>query len=106
PIKVQLGPLANGLVIGESFVRAPPFEFPGVADLFNRYQVKAAGQGVDPLGYGFVPFDYAAGQGLAQAVEATKNTNDDKLAAYIPANTFKTVVRGISFGMGREWAKT
>ena len=28
PIKVQLGPLANGLVIGESFVRASPFEFP------------------------------------------------------------------------------
>src|SRR5262249_57699701 len=25
PIKVQLGPLPNGLVIGESFVRAPPF---------------------------------------------------------------------------------
>jgi branched-chain amino acid transport system substrate-binding protein len=40
PIKVQLGPLANGLVIGESFVRAPPFEFPGVADLFKRYQAK------------------------------------------------------------------
>jgi branched-chain amino acid transport system substrate-binding protein len=65
PIKVQLGPLANGLVIGESFVRAPPFEFPGVADLFKRYQAKAVGQGVDPLGHGFVPFGYAAGQVLS-----------------------------------------
>src|SRR2546430_1415829 len=71
PIKVQLGPLANGLVIGESFVRAPPFEFPGVADLFKRYQAKAAGQGVDPLGHGFVPFGYPAGQWLAKAVEET-----------------------------------
>jgi branched-chain amino acid transport system substrate-binding protein len=52
PIKVQLGPLANGLVIGESSIRAPPFEFPGVADLFKRYQAKAVGQGVDPLGHG------------------------------------------------------
>ena len=106
PIKVQLGSLANGLVIGESFVRAPPFEFPGVVDLFSRYQAKATGQGVDPLGYGFVPFGYAAGQVLAQAVEATKSTNDDKLAAYIHSNTFKTVVGDVAFGKDGEWAKS
>jgi branched-chain amino acid transport system substrate-binding protein len=106
PIKVQLGPLANGLVIGESFVRAPPFEFPGVADLFKRYQVKASGQGVDPLGHGFVPFGYAAGQVLAKAVEETKSTDDDKLAAYIHSNTFKTVVGDVAFGKDGEWAKS
>jgi branched-chain amino acid transport system substrate-binding protein len=106
PIKVQLGPLANGLVIGESFVRAPPFEFPGVADLFKRYQAKAAGQGVDPLGHGFVPFGYAAGQVLAKAVEETKSTDDDKLAAYIHSNTFKTVVGDVAFGKDGEWAKS
>jgi branched-chain amino acid transport system substrate-binding protein len=106
PIKVQLGPLANGLVIGESFVRAPPFEFPGVADLFKRYQAKAAGQGVDPLGHGFVPFGYAAGQVLAKAVEETKSTDDDKLAAYIRSNTFPTVVGDIAFGKDGEWAKS
>ncbi|HEX2354584.1 MAG: amino acid ABC transporter substrate-binding protein [Hyphomicrobiales bacterium] len=106
PIKVQLGPLANGLVIGESFVRAPPFEFPGVADLFKRYQAKAAGQGVDALGHGFVPFGYAAGQVLAKAVEETKSTDDDKLAAYIHSNTFKTVVGDVAFGKDGEWAKS
>jgi branched-chain amino acid transport system substrate-binding protein len=106
PIKVQLGPLANGLVIGESFVRAPPFEFPGVADLFKRYQAKAAGQGVDPLGHGFVPFGYAAGQVLAKAVEETKSTDNDKLAAYIHGNTFKTVVGDVAFGKDGEWAKS
>src|SRR5260221_12199472 len=106
PIKVQLGPLANGLVIGESFVRAPPFEFPGVADLFKRYQAKAAAQGVDPLGHGFVPFGYAAGQVLAQAVEATKSTDHEKLAAYIHSNTFKTVVGDVAFGKDDEWAKS
>jgi branched-chain amino acid transport system substrate-binding protein len=106
PIKVQLGPLANGLVIGESFVRAPPFEFPGVADLFKRYQAKAAGQGVDSLGHGFVPFGYAAGQVLAKAVEETKSTDHDKLAAYIRSNTFQTVVGDIAFGKDGEWAKS
>jgi branched-chain amino acid transport system substrate-binding protein len=106
PIKVQLGPLTNGLVIGESFVRAPPFEFPGVADLFKRYQAKAVGQGVDPLGHGFVPFGYAAGQVLAKAVEETKSTDHDKLAAYIRSNTFKTVVGDVAFGKDGEWAKS
>jgi branched-chain amino acid transport system substrate-binding protein len=106
PIKVQLGPLANGLVIGESFVRAPPFEFPGVADLFKRYQAKAVGQGVDPLGHGFVPFGYAAGQVLAKAVEETKSTDHDKLAAYIRSNTFQTVVGDVAFGKDGEWAKS
>ncbi len=106
PIKVQLGPLANGLVIGESFVRAPPFEFPGVADLFKRYQAKAVGQGVDPLGHGFVPFGYAAGQVLAKAVEETKSPDHDKLAAYIRSNTFKTVVGDVAFGKDGEWAKS
>jgi branched-chain amino acid transport system substrate-binding protein len=106
PIKVQLGPLANGLVIGESFIRAPPFEFPGVADLFKRYQAKAAGQGVDPLGHGFVPFGYAAGQMLAKAVEETKSTDHDKLAAYIRSNTFPTVVGDVAFGKDGEWAKS
>jgi branched-chain amino acid transport system substrate-binding protein len=106
PIKVQLGPLANGLVIGESFVRAPPFEFPGVADVFKRYQAKATGQGVDPLGHGFVPFGYAAGQVLAKAVEETKSTDHDKLAAYIRSNTFPTVVGDIAFGKDGEWAKS
>jgi branched-chain amino acid transport system substrate-binding protein len=106
PVKVQLGPLANGLVIGESFVRAPPFEFPGVADVFKRYQAKATGQGVDPLGHGFVPFGYAAGQVLAKAVEETKSTDHDKLAAYIRSTTFKTVVGDIAFGKDGEWAKS
>ena len=106
PIKVQLGPLLNGLVIGESYVRAPPFDFPGVSDLFNRYQAKAAGQGVDPLGYGFVPFGYAAGQVLAQAVEGTKSTDHSKLAGYMHSHTFKTVLGDLAFGKDGEWASS
>jgi branched-chain amino acid transport system substrate-binding protein len=102
PIKVQLGPLANGLVIGESFVRAPSFDFPGVADVLKRYQAKAAGQGVDPLGHGYVPFGYAAGQVLAKAVQETKSTDPDKLAAYIRGNTFQTVVGDVAFVKSRQ----
>jgi Periplasmic binding protein len=72
PIKVQLGPLVNGLVIMESFIPAPTLDFPGLKAMLEKYQAKAPSLGIDPLGYGFTPFAYAAGQVLAQAVEATK----------------------------------
>jgi branched-chain amino acid transport system substrate-binding protein len=105
PIKVQLGPLANGIVIGESFVLAPSLTFPGLTDLLKRYQAKAASQGTDPLGYGFVPFGYAAGQVLAKAVTETKSLDHGKLADYIHSHSFPTVVGDISFGKDGEWAK-
>ena len=105
PIKVQLGPLANGMVIAESFVRAPTFNFPGVADLFKRYEAKAAGQGTDPLGHAYAPFGYGAGQVLAKAVEETKSLDHDKLAAYIHAHSFQTVAGEVTFGQDGEWSK-
>jgi len=63
PIKTQLGPIIDGLVIMESFV--PSFHFPGLADLLKRYRAVAAGEKIDPFGYAYVPFGYAAGQVLA-----------------------------------------
>lgn len=105
PIKMQLGPLMNGLVISESFVDAPTFNFPGVQHLLARYRAKAAALGIDPLGHGFVPFGYAAGQVLAQAVEATGSLDHDRIAAYIRSNSFQTVVGDIAYKDG-EWAKS
>jgi branched-chain amino acid transport system substrate-binding protein len=88
PIKLQLGPLMNGLVIMESFVPAPTLDFPGLKAMLEKYQAKAPSLGIDPLGYGFTPFAYAAGQVVAQAVEATKSFDHDKLADYIhPTNS-------------------
>jgi branched-chain amino acid transport system substrate-binding protein len=105
PIKMQLGPLLDGIVIMESFVPAPTFNFPGTADLLKRYQEKAAGEKIDPIGYAFVPFGYAAGQVLAQAVEGTKSLDQSKLADYIHANTFHTVVGDIDYNKAGEWTK-
>jgi branched-chain amino acid transport system substrate-binding protein len=103
PIKTQLGPLLDGIVIMESFV--PSFNFPGDADLLKRYRAAAVGQKIDPLGYGFVPFGYAAGQVLAQAVEATKSVDPDKLAAYMHSHTFSTVVGDVTYGKDGEWTQ-
>ena len=106
PIKMQLGPLTNGLVIMESFIPAPTLNFPGLQAMLAKYQAKAPGLGIDPLGYGFTPFAYAAGQVLGQAVEATKSLDHAKLADYIHANKFSTVLGEISYGKDGEWSKS
>lgn len=104
PLKVQMGPLMNGILFHEDFV--PAFNFPGSRDLLKRYQAIAKEKGgIDPLGYGFVPFGYAAGQVLAQAVEGTKGLDHQKLAQYMHTHSFSTVVGDVRFGADGEWAK-
>jgi branched-chain amino acid transport system substrate-binding protein len=105
PIKMQLGPILDGIVIMESFVPAPTFNFPGVADVLKRYQQKAAGEKIDPIGYAFVPFGYAAGQALAQAVEGTKSLDHAKIADYLHSHAVHTVVGDIEYNKAGEWAK-
>lgn len=104
-IKAQLGPLLNGIVNHEDFVPSPTFNFAGVKELLDEYQKRAAGQRVDPLGYGFVPFAYAAGQVIATAVADTKSLDHEKIATYIHGHAFKTVVGNISFAADGEWTK-
>ena len=105
PIKMQLGPLLDGIVIMESFVPAPSFNFPGVTGVLKRYQAKAAGEKIDPIGYAFVPFGYAAGQVLAQAVETTRSLDQAKLADYIHRHSFYTVVGEINYTSDGAWAQ-
>jgi branched-chain amino acid transport system substrate-binding protein len=105
PIRVQLGPIANGLVIVETFLPSPKLQFPGLDDMMKRYQAKAGELKTDALGYAFVPMGYAAGQVLAKAVTETKSLDHDKLAAYIHANKFDTVVGAIAFGKDGEWTE-
>ena len=106
PIKMQLGPLLNGIVYMDTFVPPPTLNFPGLAELLTKYQAKAPELKIDPLGYEYAPFGYAVGQVLAQAIGATKSLDDGKLADYIHANAFSTVVGDIRFGKDGEWAKS
>ncbi|MFZ0837824.1 MAG: amino acid ABC transporter substrate-binding protein [Xanthobacteraceae bacterium] len=106
PIKMQLGPLLNGIVFMESFAPPPTINFPGLSELLAKYQAKAPELKIDPLGYEYVPFGYAVGQVLAQAIEATKSLDDGKLADYMHANSFPTVAGEIRFGKDGEWVKS
>ena len=105
PLKVQLGPLMNGITIMESFVPAPTFNFPGVKDLLAKYRAKAANEKIDPFGYGFAPFAYAAGQILEKAVTETKGFDHDAIAKYIHANKFDTVVGELRYNQNGDWAE-
>jgi branched-chain amino acid transport system substrate-binding protein len=104
-IKTQLGALLSGWVNYDFWLPVPKMQFPGVADLMQKYQARAPGEGVDALGYYMAPWGYAQLQVLQQAIEATKSLDDQKIADYIRATTFKTVVGDVKFGKGGEWAQ-
>src|SRR6266550_188799 len=105
PIKVQLGPGANGLIVGENFAAALAPKIPGSADFLKRYGEKAAAVQIDSLGFAWGPFAYSAGQALAQAVTETKSLDHDKLAEYMHKASFKTVAGDFSFAKDGEWSK-
>jgi branched-chain amino acid transport system substrate-binding protein len=106
PIKMQLGPLMNGIVNNEVYLPGPAFTFPGTLEVLAKYQAIAKTEKLDPIGWAFPPLGYAAGQVLAQAVEGTKGLDHVALAAYMRSHTFKTVVGDITFGKDGEWAKS
>ena len=104
-LKTQLGPLLNGFVNYDFWLPVPKMQFPGIDELMKKYQDRAGAEGVDSLGYYMAPQAYAQLQVLQQAIEATKSLDDQKLADYIRANTFKTVLGDVKFGKGGEWAQ-
>jgi branched-chain amino acid transport system substrate-binding protein len=105
-MKTQLGPLLNGVVLGEQWVPAPKLQYPGVMDFLQTYRAKAVAAGVDPLGVFLPPFAYARMQVLQQAVTATNSLDDGKLADYIRSHEFNTVVGDVSYGKDGEWANS
>jgi branched-chain amino acid transport system substrate-binding protein len=104
-IQTQLGPLLNGFTDYNWWLPIKTMEFPGALDFMKKYQARAPGAGVDPIGYYIAPWGYATMQVLEQAVEATKSFDDGKLADYIHNHTLKTVVGDVKFGPLGEWAQ-
>ncbi len=103
-VKAELGSLLNGFVNYEYWLPVPKMQFPGVAELRAKYQVRAAEEGADPISFQAAAFTYALLQVLQQAMEAARSTDDNRLADTIRATTFKTVVGDVSFGDKGEWA--
>jgi len=102
-LKQKLGPNLNGIMTFETYVPAKTTDFPGIKAFLDRYQPKASSVGVDALGYYLPPFSYAGLQVLGDAMTATKSLDQKKLADYIHATTFKTVVGDVRFNAEGEW---
>src|SRR3989440_292261 len=104
-IMTSMGAMLNGVVNYDYWVPEQTMMFPGIQDFFKEYQPRAAKEGVDTLGYYLPPYAYAAMQVLGQAVEASKSIDQQKIADYIRATAFTTIVGKIKFGKNGEWAK-
>jgi branched-chain amino acid transport system substrate-binding protein len=102
-LKQKLGPAINGYISNEFYIPAPSLQFEGTKAFLDEYQKRAIPLGIDPLGYTYPPYAYAAGQILAKAVTATSSLKDDVLAAYLQKTTFDTVIGPIKFGKDGEW---
>jgi branched-chain amino acid transport system substrate-binding protein len=103
-LQTSLGPMLNGIVNYDFWVPEPTLDFPGIQEVLARYQARAEGQGVDPLGHYLSPFAYAYVQILGDAVNAVGSLDQDALADYIHQTKFDTVVGPVEFGPNGEWA--
>jgi branched-chain amino acid transport system substrate-binding protein len=104
-LKNKLKGHLNGVVNYDNWVPSPKMMAPA-ADFFQKYQARAPGLGIDPLGYYLGGWGYARMQVLGNAVTATKSIDDGKLAAYLRSNAFDTImIDGVRFGKNGEWVK-
>jgi branched-chain amino acid transport system substrate-binding protein len=103
---MQLGPLLNGIVNNAAFVVADIMANPDAAAVLRKYQERAPGLGIDPLGYTFPPYAVSAMQILAEAVTATQSLDHAKIADYLRSHSFRTPSGDFSFGKDGEWAES
>jgi len=104
-VKMELGPLLNGIVNYEYWLPVEKLMYPGVEEMIKKYQALAQQEGTDPLGYYVAPMAYAQLQIVEQAISATQSLDDNKLAAYTRDSVFHTVVGDIKFGKGGGWTE-
>src|SRR3954467_10704651 len=100
PIMSSLGSALNGITNYNSYV--PGMKYPGIDEYFASYSKKAIEAKVDPLGYYITPYNYATGQMLEQAINATKSLDHKKIADYLRKNEFQTIVGPIRYGPDGE----
>ena len=102
---MQFGPALNNVIDYDWWIPAKTMHFPGILEFLKKYQAKAKGAGVDPLGWYLPPFAYANLEVLGQAIQGAKTLDQTKLADYIRSHEFKTIVGDIRFGKDGEWSK-
>ena len=102
----SLGSQLNGVVNYNSWAPEKTMDFPGMRDFIARYQARAKQANVDPLGFYLPPYNYAIGEMLALAVNATKSLDHNKLAQYLHTHELPTIVGSVHYGPTGEWANS
>jgi branched-chain amino acid transport system substrate-binding protein len=102
----KLGLKLNGIVDYGFWVPEPTMKFAGIEGFLQKYQPEAVKAGVDPLGFYLPPWAFAMMQVLGQAIEATKGLDQQKLAEYLHAHEFETIMGKVKFGPDGEWEKS
>jgi branched-chain amino acid transport system substrate-binding protein len=104
-IKNKLKSRLNGIVNYETWVPSAKLMAPA-ANFFKKYQARAPGLGIDPLGYYLGGWGYAYLQVLGDGIAGAKSVKDDDVAAYLRSHAFDTIMAsGIRFGKNGEWTK-
>ncbi len=102
-LKAKLKSHLNGVTNYDNWVPSAKLMAPA-ADFFKKYQARAPGLGIDPLGYYLGGWGYARMQVLADAINGTKSVDDTKLADYMRSHTFSSIMfKGVKFGKNGEW---
>jgi branched-chain amino acid transport system substrate-binding protein len=104
-IKLELGPLLNGLVNYEYWLPVPKMMSPGIEPMIAEYQSRAGAAQADPLGYYVAPQAYAQMQIVEQAVAGTGSLDDARLAQFTRDRSFKTILGDVKFGVGGGWSE-
>ena len=104
-IKMQIGPLLNGVVGYENWLPLKPLMFPGVEAMLKKYQAAAKGAGVDPLGYNTATPAYAYLQVLEEGVEGAASLDQTKIADWLHHNELHTVLGDFRYGPDGEWTE-
>ena len=101
----QLGEKLNRVVNYHLYVPSAKMNFPGIEAFLKKYQAQAKEAGTDPLGYYVPPLVYSTFQVLEQAVKGVGSLDQDKLAQFMHAARFNTIMGDIKFGPDGEWAE-
>jgi branched-chain amino acid transport system substrate-binding protein len=104
-LKLQLGPLLNGIVNYESYAPDVADKFPFIEQFLAKYQARAVKEGVDALGFYLPPFAYAMMEVIEQSIKAVGSLDQGKLADYMHKTEFTTYVGKVRFGKNGEWAQ-
>ena len=106
-IKAQLGPLLNGFTNYDFWLPVPKMLFAGRRGADEEVSGKRrGGRAWTCWATTWRRRPITQMQVLQQAIEGTKSLDDNKLADYIRATTFKTVLGDVKFGKDGEWAES